>query len=189
MNKEETWYKKPVAIKAKQMDEPFKVKTLEGVMKGKAGDFLVTGIRGEQYPVDKEIFEVTYTKKQPPSTIIAEFYHKKSQRFEKLYLDCYKKVSNIVSKETDVWIFEKEGFLSVAQNEDQKEKMKKALKIKPQKAKIIFFNGVEKMIDPPYGWECPACGCREFEQQEDGRKKCPHCERIWGSKRNSKDVG
>lgn len=36
------------------------VKTLEGVLKGKAGDYLIEGVRGELYPCDKEIFEETY---------------------------------------------------------------------------------------------------------------------------------
>ena len=42
------------------MNAPFTVKTLEGEMRGNAGDYLVTGIKGEQYPVRKDIFEETY---------------------------------------------------------------------------------------------------------------------------------
>ncbi len=60
----ETWFKKPVAIRAKQMPEPFEVKTLEGTMKGKTGDYLIIGIKNEQYPCDKKIFEATYTKQK-----------------------------------------------------------------------------------------------------------------------------
>jgi len=52
--------KKPVCILARQMKEPFEVKTLEGTMKGKAGDYLVIGVKKERYPVDREIFEETY---------------------------------------------------------------------------------------------------------------------------------
>ena len=52
--------KKPIVITAQKMDEPFQVETLEGVMSGKAGDYLVTGIRGEQYPCDSAIFEASY---------------------------------------------------------------------------------------------------------------------------------
>lgn len=56
--------KKPVVIQAKQMSEPFEVSTLESrqseVLQGKAGDYLIIGIKGEKYPCDKEIFEMTY---------------------------------------------------------------------------------------------------------------------------------
>jgi len=54
--------KKPVVIDAIQMEKEFVVDTMEGQMKGKAGDYLITGVRGEQYPCDKEIFEETYDK-------------------------------------------------------------------------------------------------------------------------------
>lgn len=53
-------YRKTATIHATQMDEEFIVKTLEGTMKGKAGDYLAVGVNGEQYPIDKEIFEKTY---------------------------------------------------------------------------------------------------------------------------------
>ena len=53
--------KKPIIIHAKQMDEPFRVNTLEGDYKqGKSGDYLMKGVRGELYICEKEIFEETY---------------------------------------------------------------------------------------------------------------------------------
>jgi hypothetical protein len=52
--------KKPIPIRCMQMQEPFKVETLEGVLEGKAGDYLMIGVRGEMYPCEKEIFEETY---------------------------------------------------------------------------------------------------------------------------------
>lgn len=52
--------KKPIPIEAVQMAAPFKTQTLEGELEGKAGDYLVTGVNGEEYPVDREIFEKTY---------------------------------------------------------------------------------------------------------------------------------
>jgi hypothetical protein len=52
--------KKPIEIQACQMREKFEVYTLEGVMKGKEGDYLLIGINGEYYPCDKDIFEKTY---------------------------------------------------------------------------------------------------------------------------------
>ena len=52
--------KKPIPIKCVQIDEPFEVLTMEGVMQGKAGDWLMVGIHGEMYPCDDEIFQKTY---------------------------------------------------------------------------------------------------------------------------------
>jgi hypothetical protein len=52
--------KKPIPVRCIQIAEPFEVETLEGVMKGKPGDWLITGIHGEMYPVAKDIFEKTY---------------------------------------------------------------------------------------------------------------------------------
>lgn len=54
--------KKPITIWAKQIDKPFTVKTMEGTLEGKAGDYLVVGVKGEQYPCDKTIFEETYVE-------------------------------------------------------------------------------------------------------------------------------
>lgn len=52
--------KKPIPVLAEQQDAPFTVETLEGTVTGKAGDYLVTGPAGEQWPVNREIFEHTY---------------------------------------------------------------------------------------------------------------------------------
>ena len=52
--------KKPIPIRCVQNDEPFEVETMEGVLRGKAGDFLMVGIHGEMYPIDQEIFKKTY---------------------------------------------------------------------------------------------------------------------------------
>ncbi|MFX0555797.1 hypothetical protein ACOCEA_03320 [Maribacter sp. CXY002] len=55
--------KKPIPVRCIQIDEPFMVETLEGEMHGKAGDWLIVGISGEMYPIDRVIFEKTYTLK------------------------------------------------------------------------------------------------------------------------------
>jgi hypothetical protein len=52
--------KKPIPVKCVQLNEPFTVETMEGPLKGKAGDYLIIGVRGEAYPCDREIFEETY---------------------------------------------------------------------------------------------------------------------------------
>lgn len=36
------------------------IKTLEGVMTARAGDYIIKGIRGELYPCKPDIFEKTY---------------------------------------------------------------------------------------------------------------------------------
>ena len=61
--KEKGWKKyrkKPIVIMAIQVQGDFTVNTLEGLMKGKHGDYLIVGIEGERYPCKKEIFEKTY---------------------------------------------------------------------------------------------------------------------------------
>lgn len=53
--------KRPIIIHAKQIDEPFRVNSLEGNYKeGKPGDYLMQGVDGELYICDKAIFEKTY---------------------------------------------------------------------------------------------------------------------------------
>ena len=53
--------KKPIVIHAKQINEDFRVNTLEGNYKqGKSGDYLMQGIDNELYICDKSIFERTY---------------------------------------------------------------------------------------------------------------------------------
>ncbi|TKK67704.1 hypothetical protein FC093_13210 [Ilyomonas limi] len=52
--------KKPIPVRCVQINEPFKVETLEGTLEGKAGDYLMVGIKGEMYPCAKDIFEETY---------------------------------------------------------------------------------------------------------------------------------
>lgn len=58
---EQPYTKRPVTITARRMHEAFTVETLEGTHTGKAGDWLITGIEGEQYPCKHEIFLKTYT--------------------------------------------------------------------------------------------------------------------------------
>ena len=42
-------------------DQPWvEIETLEGVMRGNAGDWIIRGVQGELYPCKREIFEATY---------------------------------------------------------------------------------------------------------------------------------
>ena len=53
--------KRPIIVHAKQMDEEFRVETLEGNYKqGKPGGYLMRGIKAELYICDREIFEESY---------------------------------------------------------------------------------------------------------------------------------
>ena len=53
--------KKPITVHAKQINEDFRVNSMEGDYKqGKAGDYLMRGIDGELYICDRSIFERTY---------------------------------------------------------------------------------------------------------------------------------
>ena len=54
--------KRPVIIEAVQISEPRFVETLEGVMKGNPGDWMITGVKGEQYFCRNDIFLQTYEK-------------------------------------------------------------------------------------------------------------------------------
>lgn len=41
-------------------NEALLIKTLEGVMTGSKGDFIIRGVQGEYYPCKPDIFETTY---------------------------------------------------------------------------------------------------------------------------------
>jgi hypothetical protein len=45
---------------AAKVNVPFEVSTIEGVMEGKAGDYLAVGVQGEMYPIDADIMELSY---------------------------------------------------------------------------------------------------------------------------------
>lgn len=52
--------KKPVIIEAYQTEVEMDIETLEGVMHADVGDFIITGVKGEQYPCKPDIFWETY---------------------------------------------------------------------------------------------------------------------------------
>jgi hypothetical protein len=52
--------KKPVIVQAYQTDVEMIIPTLEGDMKASVGDYIITGVNGEQYPCKPDIFEKTY---------------------------------------------------------------------------------------------------------------------------------
>lgn len=52
--------KKPVVIEAYRTNEEIDIETLEGTMHANVGDWIITGVNGEQYPCKQDIFEKTY---------------------------------------------------------------------------------------------------------------------------------
>lgn len=52
--------KKSIVIEAYQTDKVMYIETLEGTMKANVGDYIITGVKGEQYPCKPDIFEQTY---------------------------------------------------------------------------------------------------------------------------------
>jgi hypothetical protein len=62
--------KLPVEITARRMKHPFEVRTLEGVVVGGPGDWLLTGVKGEHYPCRDDIFRATYEPADRPNGTI-----------------------------------------------------------------------------------------------------------------------
>lgn len=58
----EKYRKKPVVIEAYQTDKEMIIHTLEGDHKANIGDYIITGVHGEQYPCKPDIFAKTYEK-------------------------------------------------------------------------------------------------------------------------------
>ncbi|WP_219350129.1 hypothetical protein [Helicobacter sp. 11S02596-1] len=52
--------KKPIVVEAYQTDKEVIIPTLEGDMKANIGDWIITGVKGEQYPCKPDVFEKTY---------------------------------------------------------------------------------------------------------------------------------
>ncbi|MFS7411438.1 hypothetical protein AB6889_02275 [Carnobacterium maltaromaticum] len=52
--------KKKIMVDAYQTKKSIEIETLEGMMHAEPGDWIITGIKGEQYPVREDIFYETY---------------------------------------------------------------------------------------------------------------------------------
>lgn len=51
------------------------IKTLEGILIAKAGDYIIKGVKGEVYPCRADIFELTYELQEPERKWIPITYH------------------------------------------------------------------------------------------------------------------
>lgn len=54
------YQKKPVIIEARKAEKLTEVETLEGLAIANPGDWIITGVNGEEYPCRPEIFEQIY---------------------------------------------------------------------------------------------------------------------------------
>lgn len=52
--------KKPVVIEAYKTEKEMFIETLEGTLRAAPGDWIITGLRGEQYPCKPDVFEKSY---------------------------------------------------------------------------------------------------------------------------------
>jgi hypothetical protein len=61
-NKMEQYCKLPIPVMAYQTDREMDIETLEGIHHASVGDWIITGVKGEQYPCKPDIFAKTYIK-------------------------------------------------------------------------------------------------------------------------------
>ena len=59
--------KKPIIIEAYQTNKELDIETLEGTMHASVGDYIITGVNGEQYPCKPDIFAKTYEPADAPA--------------------------------------------------------------------------------------------------------------------------
>ena len=58
--KTKKYRRKPVVIEAYQTDKALTIHTAEGDMLASKGDYIITGVNGEQYPCKPDVFEKLY---------------------------------------------------------------------------------------------------------------------------------
>lgn len=90
--------KLPIPIMAYQTDEEFDIETLEGTHHASVGDWIITGVDGEQYPCKPDIFKKTYIKcgqANKMEQVAAIFNKKLNEEFTIKYrYKCYKAYFN-----------------------------------------------------------------------------------------------
>lgn len=74
------YQKIPIVVEAEQLTKRTSILTPEGQMIGNPGDWLITGIEGEQYPCKDSIFRKTYREvgrntKTPLRDVYERFKH------------------------------------------------------------------------------------------------------------------
>lgn len=64
--------KRPVIIDAVRIKHRMTIKTREGTLKGYPGDWLITGVAGEKYPRNDDIFRATHEPVTPEAQDMME---------------------------------------------------------------------------------------------------------------------
>lgn len=85
MAENKMYCKLPIPITAYQTDKAFDIETLEGVMHASVGDYIITGVNGEQYPCKPDVFEKTYIpcgSKNKMEQVAALFGKKLNEEFK-----------------------------------------------------------------------------------------------------------
>jgi len=106
------YVKKPIVVTAYQTDEEFYIDTLEGRMLASIGDYIITGVNGEQYPCKPDIFEKTYdlpeVKKECTCELEEEipkldFFFKDEISYMRLSM--FREIQSRVEFETNCYLF------------------------------------------------------------------------------------
>ncbi len=87
--------KKQIVIEAYQTDKEMIIHTLEGDMLASPGDWIITGVNGEQYPCKPDIFEKTYDLAYDISDV-------RENPYEKIWNDLKKEINVIIYYLKDV---------------------------------------------------------------------------------------
>ena len=121
--------KKPVVIEAYQTDKELDIETLEGTMHASVGDYIITGVRGEQYPCKPDIFEQTY---EPADAPTASPWHRVEEELPKDDCEVFT-ASRLPFDETDTWLYEHSFFTTdVSECEELKDEY-------PNEHKAAFY--------------------------------------------------
>jgi hypothetical protein len=68
--KDAQFQKQPVVVSAYQLTEPAQVETMEGTMNGAPGAWMITGVAGENYICDPDIFAQTYAPANDEANVL-----------------------------------------------------------------------------------------------------------------------
>lgn len=88
--------KKPVVIEAYRTNKEVVIHTLEGDMKASVGDYIITGVNGEQYPCKPDIFYKTYELVR--DTNFDRIREMSLEEMAELYVDFIMRQKNVLSE-------------------------------------------------------------------------------------------
>lgn len=88
--------KKPVVVEAYQTDKEMIIHTLEGDHHASVGDWIITGVKGEQYPCKPDIFEQTYEPVEGVVYYVYTYFKKGADTREIPVLKYYKSIDEAI---------------------------------------------------------------------------------------------